>query len=221
MKGLFLFVPAIAILLAGCFDEPTPAYKSVPPETQVYLKDGRIDTFTEDILMRDGKVFVQGSGWTNLSARVSALDAKSINYLNLDRNGLTNVEALTVFTGLKWLRLSGNRLTTLPDLSHAKGLKRVYLRGNLFREIPDTLKLLDGLTDLDVSDNPIESIPEWLVNKKGLENLSFSRTKIKSLPSDLSAWKTLRTLQLGDLRDLSEDEMRRVREALPGTAVVF
>jgi len=220
MKGLFLLGPAM-ILLAGCFDEPTPAYESVLPETQVYLKDGRIDTFTEDVLMKDGKVFVQGSGWTNLSARVSKLDAQPINYLNLDRNGLTNVDALAAFTGLKWLRLSGNRLASLPDLSEAKGLKRVYLRGNLFREVPDTLKALDKLTDLDISDNPVESVPEWLACKKGLENLSFSRTKIKSLPSDLSAWKTLRTLQLGDLRELSEDEMRRVREALPGTAVVF
>lgn len=219
MKGLLLFVPAI--MLAGCFDEPEPAYKSVPPETQVYLKDGRMDTFTEDVLMRDGKVFVHGSGWTNLSARVSKLDVQSIDYLNLDRNGLTNVDALAAFTGLKWLRLSGNRLASLPDLSEAKGLRRVYLRGNLFREVPDALKMLDKLTDLDVSDNPIESVPEWLACKKGLENLSFSRTKIKSLPPDLSAWRSLRTLQLGDLRELSEEEMLRVREALPGTAVVF
>ena len=43
---------------------------------------------------------------------------------------------------------------------------------------------------------------------------------VEKLPEDISAWKSLKQLQLGDLR-LSPDEMKRIRKALPDTAVVF
>ena len=86
--------------------------------------------------------------------------------------------------------------------------------------MPETLKDLPALTDIDLSENPLTEVPRWLAEKKGLENLSFSGTQIAALPDDLSAWRSLLSLQLGGLR-LSAAEMARIRAALPKTAIVF
>ena len=202
--ALYIFRLASAAALcaaaAGCFNEPEPAYKSVPAENRVYLS---------------------GKGLPDLSKVGDAFSAgAAIDYLNLDRNGLTNVNGVASLTGLKWLRLNGNRLSALPDLGPLTKLRRIYLRDNRFESVPETLKDLPALTDIDISGNPLKEVPSWLAAKPGLLNLSFSRTQVTSLPADLSAWKSLKTLQLGDLQ-LSAAEMARVRKALPGVAIVF
>ena len=216
----FTFLLALCAAAAGCFDEPTPAYKTVPAEARVYLKGGKLEKLTDEALLKDGRVFVEGSGWTNLSARVKSLDPASLDYLNLDRNALTNVDAVAAFKGLKWLRLNGNRLSSLPSLSELKSLRRIYLADNAFAAVPEQLKDLPELTDVDLSGNPVKEIPAWLAEKKGLKNLSFSRTQIKKLPDNIDAWKSLKSLQLGEL-SLSPEEMARIRKTLPDVAVVF
>ena len=189
--------------LTGCFNEPEPAYKSVPEGARVYLKE---------------------MGLKDLKAQ--KFDAAKVDYLNLDRNELTNVDEVAALSGLKWLRLNGNRLASLPDLKALVNLRRIYLKNNRLTAVPETLKDLPALTDVDLSGNPIREVPEWLAKKEGLKNLSFSGTQITRLPEDLSAWKSLQSLQLGDLK-LSAEEMARIRKAFDpvgrplGTAVVF
>ncbi len=197
---LTLVAGALA-LAAGCFNEPTPAYKTVPPEARVYLQD---------------------RGLKDLSSCAAELKAGAlIDYVNLDRNALeTFPKELAALTGLKWLRLNDNKLSAIPDLKALVSLRRLYLRGNRFTAVPETLKDLPALTDLDFSQNPLVEIPDWLAAKKGLEGLSFNRTRLTKLPADLSAWKSLKQLQLGDL-NLSAEEMARIRKALPDTAIVF
>ena len=189
----------LCLAVAGCFDEPTPAYKTVPEGARVYLHD---------------------QGLNDLSSCKDALRPDIVDYLNLDRNQLTNVDAVASLTGLKWLRLNENRLAALPDLSGLKKLRRVYLRNNKFTQVPETLKDLPELTDLDISWNDVTEVPDWLAKRKGLENLSFTHTKIKQLPADLRAWRSLKSLQLGDL-DLNPAELSRIRAALPDVAIVF
>ena len=189
----------LCLAAAGCFDEPTPAYKTVPEGARVYLQD---------------------QGLKDLSSCKDALRPDVVDYLNLDRNQLTNVDAVASLTGLKWLRLNENRLAALPDLSELKKLRRVYLRNNKFTQVPETLKDLPELTDLDISWNDVTEVPDWLAKREGLENLSFTHTKIKLLPDDLSAWRSLKSLQLGDL-DLNPAELSRIRAALPDVAIVF
>ena len=43
---------------------------------------------------------------------------------------------------------------------------------------------------------------------------------VTKLPDDLSAWKGLHSLQLGELK-IDAAEMKRIREALPDVAIVF
>ena len=195
---------ALAALAAGCFNEPEPAYKSVPAEARVYLSGKGLKTFTGAL--------------SNRALPVGGVSA--IDYLNLDRNELTNIDEVATLTGLKWLRLNENKLSALPDLKALEKLRRIYLRDNKFTAVPETLKDLASLTDIEMSGNPIKEIPEWLAKKEGLVNLSFNRTRLSKLPEDLSAWKSLRSLQLGEL-NLPADEMARIRKALPKTAIVF
>lgn len=190
------FLPiAAALLVAGCFNEPEPAYKSVPAENRIYLSDKALKAFPENL---------------NVKA----------DYLNLDRNQLEKIDGAEKLTALKWLRLNDNRLAALPDLKALVNLRRIYLRNNRFTAVPETLKGLPALTDIDLSGNPVKEIPDWLAAKEGLKNLSFSRTQITKLPADLKAWRKLQSLQLGDLR-LSAEEMARIRKALPDVAIVF
>ena len=195
----FTFLVALCCAAAGCFDEPTPAYKTVPAEARVYLKEMSLG---------------------DLKGQTAALKADVVDYLNLDRNQLTNVDEVASLSGLKWLRLNDNRLSSLPDLKALASLRRIYLRNNRFASVPEQLKDLPSLTDIDLSGNPLKEIPAWLAEKKGLKNLSFSRTQVKALPANIDAWKTLKSLQLGEL-GLSAEEMARIRKALPDVAIVF
>ena len=181
-------------LLACCFNEPEPAYKSVPAENRVYLSDKGLKALPE-------------------------INAKA-DYLNLDRNQLEKADGVEKLTGLKWLRLNDNQLSALPDLKALVNLRRIYLKNNKFTAVPETLKDLPALTDVELSGNPIKEIPQWLAEKKGLKNLSFSRTQIVKLPENLEAWTSLQCLQLGD-RNISPAEMARIRSALPNVAIVF
>lgn len=195
MPKRFSMLAAALVAVAGCFDEPEPAYKTVPAENRVYLSRRSLKAIPE-------------------------INPKA-DYLNLDRNELESAAGVEKLTELKWLRLNHNRLSALPDLKKLVALRRIYLKNNRFTEVPETLKDLPALTDIELSDNPIREIPKWLAEKRGLENLSFNRTQITRLPDDLSAWASLKSLQLGDLK-LSSAEMARIRKALPSSvAVVF
>ena len=183
-----------AVAVTGCFNEPEPAYKSVPAENRVYLSDKGLKALPE-------------------------VNAKA-DYLNLDRNQLEKADGVEKLTELKWLRLNDNKLSALPDLKGLVNLRRIYLRNNKFAAVPETLKDLPALTDIDLSGNPVKEVPQWLAEKKGLKNLSFSRTQVSKLPENLEAWKTLQRLELGDL-NIPAAEMARIRSALPNVAIVF
>ena len=192
-SALFTF-SFLLVTSSGCFNEPEPAYKSVPAENRVYLSDKALKTVPE-------------------------VNAKA-DYLNLDRNQLEKADGVENLTELKWLRLNDNRLAALPDLKGLVNLRRIYLKNNRFAAVPETLKDLPALTDIDLSGNPIKEVPQWLAEKKGLKNISFSRTQVSKLPENLEAWKSLQCLQLGDL-NISAAEMARIRAALPNVAIVF
>ncbi|MCR5414545.1 MAG: hypothetical protein K6F50_07460 [Kiritimatiellae bacterium] len=213
---------AAHVAAAGMFGEPVSADSTVPPERRVYLKGAGLERLSLEDVHSKGRIFLpQPGGWCNLCDRVGAFDPASLDYLNLDYNSLSDVSVLPAFTGLKWLRLNENRLSALPDLSALKSLRRIYLRDNAFKSVPETLKDLPSLDTIDLSGNAdIKTVPDWLAAKEGLAHLNFSRTGIAGLPADLSAWRSLKSLQLGSLQ-IPLEEMKRIRSSLPDTAVVF
>ena len=222
--SFILTIAALALAMVGCYEDPLfkNAEYLLPAEKRIYLKNAGLAHLTVKSIYEKGLIY--DSFWTNLSSRVVSVEDFSFNtidYLNLDGNSLTNVDEIAKFTSLKWLRLNLNQLSSLPDLSSLTDLRRIYLRGNRFASVPETLKALPLLTDIDLSENrQLAEVPKWLAEKSGLEHLSLSTTSITCLPDDISAWKSLKTLQLGNLH-LSKKEMDRIRLALPKTAVVF
>lgn len=136
-----------------------------------------------------------------------------LEYLNLDRNLLASLPDLSR-TRLRWLRLNGNKLASLPSLPAT--LERLYLADNAFAEVPAKPAALRQLT---LAGNPIASVPDDL--GAGLEWLDLSRTKVTRLPDDLSAWRTLKVLNLARC-PLTDAERGRIRAAFdPNRTVVL
>lgn len=221
-----LTIAALALAMVGCYDEPRSAELTVPAEKRIYLKNAALELLDIGAVYNKGLIY-DNSSWTNLSSRATleefnASKLKLVDYLNLDYNSLTNVDAVVEFSSLKWLRLNNNKLNDLPkNLNHLSNLKSIYLKANKFTSVPEVLKDMRSLVMIDLSYNSgITEVPEWLAKMQGLEDLSFSGTSITSLPEDISAWKSLRILQLGDLK-MTTVEMKRIREALPETTVVY
>ena len=153
--------------------------------------------------------------------------ADTLDYLNLDDNEIAEVpDSLAKLTKLKWLRLNGNKIASLPaSLASLKDMRRIYLKGDpkqggKITAIPEVLKGWTMLEDVTFDGNPITSVPEWLLAMPHLRTVSLNRTNIERLPSDLSGWKRLDFLALGECR-IQKGEMERIRKALPDVAVVF
>jgi Leucine-rich repeat (LRR) protein len=225
-SGCILAVAALVVAAAGCYDEPVSAEATVSAEKRIYLKNTDLARLTVEAVYEKGLIY--DSKWTNLSSRISldkfkADGLKSVDYLNLDCNKLTNAAAIVEFPSLKWLRLNSNNLSSLPTNGFARlsKLRKIYLADNRFTAVPKQLEELPSLKEIDLSGNiGIKEIPDWMAKKQGFEDLSFSGTSIEKLPEDLSAWRSLRLLRLGELK-MSGGEMKRIREALPDTTVVF
>lgn len=225
--SFILTIAALALAMVGCYEDPLfkNAEYLLPAEKRVYLKNAGLAHLTVKSVYEKGLIY--DSFWTNLSSRATLEEfksskVKSIDYLNLDYNSLTNVDVVVEFSSLKWLRLNDNRLNDLPkNLNILSNLKSIYLKANKFTSVPEVLKDMRSLVMIDLSYNSgITEVPEWLAKMQGLEDLSFSGTSITSLPEDISAWRSLRILQLGDLK-MTTVEMKRIREALPETTVVY
>ena len=223
--GFILAVAASLLATAGCYDEPVSAEATVPAEKRIYLKDTNLGHLTVEGVYENG--LIHDSHWTNLSSRVDLAAftnvLKSVDYLNLDYNKFTNVDAVVEFPALKWLRLNSNNLSSLPTdgLERLSKLRKIYLADNKFSVVPEQLKNLSSLKSIDLSGNiGIKEVPDWMAKMQGLEDLSLSGTSIEKLPDDISAWKSLKLLRLGELK-MSGSEMKRIRESLPDTTVVF
>ena len=170
-----LALAAALLAVAGCFDEPVPASRTVPAENRIWLTE---------------------KGLADLSAQTLAPAA---DYLNLDRNQLTNVAPVAALKALKWLRLNDNRLEQLPDLKGLSNLRRIYLKNNRFKAVPETLKDLPQLTDIELSGNPIGAIFAQQVRFSSGKNVLGEPVDVRAYVADLRESERRRDLRLKEL----------------------
>lgn len=137
---------------------------------------------------------------------------KQLSYLNLDRNRITTLPDLRPLP-LRWLRLNENQLTQWPQLPNS--IERLYLAHNRITSIATKPT---NLQEADLSYNPITQLPDDF--GAGLIRLDLAYTQLKALPQDLSAWQTLRFLNLAGC-PLSNKEKDRLQKSFPSTTTLL
>ncbi|XP_074523998.1 leucine-rich repeat-containing protein 40 [Halichoeres trimaculatus] len=95
-------------------------------------------------------------------------------------------------------------------------LTKLLLSSNQLTELSDDIKLLPGLTTLDLHDNQLSSLPSAVGELQELQQLRLSHNQLKTLPVEVCTLKSLRSLtlqqnlleslpeELGNLENLTE-----------------
>jgi len=109
------------------------------------------------------------------------LTFKNLEFLNLSRNELTNIDDIHFreMTFLKKLDLSRNKLVTLPnDIIKLPQLTILYVQNNKLNKFPDNMRELRSLNTIDASVNDFVSIGDQLENIPNLEDLNLKDCKL-------------------------------------------
>ncbi|CAA0123923.1 Internalin B [Halioglobus japonicus] len=85
-------------------------------------------------------------------------NAQQLTTLDCSFAGISNLEGLSVFTGLTMLRLSDNQVRNLLELTQMTSLEALYLDDNKVVD-PVPLEQLSALRHLDLSGNPTLQCP--------------------------------------------------------------
>jgi hypothetical protein len=106
--------------------------------------------------------------------------------------------AIGCFTRLRMLSLQNNLLNSLPMEMGRLPLRGLNLHRNHFKAIPEVFSLLQGVEELDLSNNDIEDLTETspLWRMRSLEKLDLSYNRITKLPDQFSRLRSLKTLDL-------------------------
>ncbi|XP_040896012.1 leucine-rich repeat-containing protein 40 [Toxotes jaculatrix] len=95
-------------------------------------------------------------------------------------------------------------------------LTKLLLSSNQLTQLSDDIRLLPGLTTLDLHDNQLSSLPSALGELQELQQLRLSHNQLTSLPAELCSLKNLHSLtiqqnlleslpeELGQLKNLTE-----------------
>jgi signal peptidase I len=118
------------------------------------------------------------------------------------------------------LNLSYNAISTLYKDNSLRKLECLNLSDNAISEIPKSFGLIKKLKTLDLSDNQIKVIPPEIMNLNKLEELKLENNQLTCLPAQIGKLNKLKLLKLKGNK-FSEDEKKRIRNALPGTQIIF
>ena len=123
--------------------------------------------------------------------------------LVLADNDLTEIsERVGDLASLRMLDLGHNRLSDLPaGLGRLEDLSDfLYLHDNRLTKLPDTLRGLQRLRYLNISENAFEIFPEVVTAMRGLIELRVTDNRLNELPSSIAQLKSLRELHLRNNR---------------------
>ncbi|DBA70627.1 TPA: hypothetical protein ACH3X2_012011 [Trebouxia sp. C0005] len=134
--------------------------------------------------------------------------------LHLQHKGITKLESLEAYTGLKTLYLESNAIADIEGLDALINLRCLYLGKNMIHEIAG-LDTLTQLESLDLSENDIRCV-EGLATLPKLKFLSLAGNKLESLgdTQQLQHCQSLVTLDLSSNR-LNDEEAVHLIMTLP------
>lgn len=110
---------------------------------------------------------------------ITAKTAAQIQFLDLDKQGISDLSGLEYFTGLERLKLQDNQIQDLKPLQNLTHLTELWLRKNKVTDLTP----LQGLTELKtllLTNNAVSDLQPL----KGLQNLNqlvFENNKVKDL----------------------------------------
>ena len=109
---------------------------------------------------------------------------KSVEYLRLDGNMLSKIEAgdFETFTNLKYISLGGNGIRNVASgaFDKLKNLTEIHLRDNKIRDLPKGIfQHNQQLSEIDLENNRLTNIPD-LSGIKYLNRLFLQRNQIKT-----------------------------------------
>ncbi|MEM7037509.1 MAG: hypothetical protein AAF570_11050, partial [Bacteroidota bacterium] len=134
-------------------------------------------------------------------------DLTEVMHLVARYNALTDLSPkIAQLTKLEALDLSFNQLRALPEaLWEVEGLHDLNVSNNLLHHVPMPDKV-HGLKALMLDRNPLEGLPDGLERLKWLELLSLYGCELGRIPDFVWEMRTLRDLELGDngLKNLPE-----------------
>lgn len=110
---------------------------------------------------------------------ITAKTAAQIQFLDLDKQGISDLSGLEYFTGLERLKLQGNQIQDLKPLQNLTHLTELWLRKNKVTDLTP----LQGLTELKtllLTNNAVNDL-QPLKGLQNLDQLVFENNKVKDL----------------------------------------
>lgn len=209
-KANLLLSTALSAAVCASF---TLAFYSVPVEAQVGNTgnraaamqdgegtevDGNIVIEFKDPKFKDKILDLMHNFYKLIPQDVNEITAKTaaqIQFLDLDKQGISDLSGLEYFTGLERLKLQGNQIQDLKPLQNLTHLTELWLRKNKVTDLTP----LQGLTELKtllLTDNLIEDL-EPIEGLNKLQMLDLRDNQI----DDLTPLKDLHNLTVLDVSD--------------------
>ncbi len=124
---------------------------------------------------------------------------------------------MLVLSGLIDFNLRG---TPFPSsMCKHTNLKTIKARNIGFTSLPDCIGELVNLEKLLINSNTFETLPDAFGNMKALTDLDISSNNLKSLPESIYTLTQLKTLTVSNGNQLSDEDMKRLKAALPNTKI--
>lgn len=145
----------------------------VDENTVIEFKDAKLKAKILDLMHTFYKLIPQDVN------EITAGTAAKIQFLDLDKQGISDLSGLEYFTGLERLKLQGNQIQDLKPLQNLTHLTELWLRKNKVSDLTP----LQGLTELQtllLTNNAVSDLQPL----KGLPNLNqlvFENNKVKDL----------------------------------------
>lgn len=110
---------------------------------------------------------------------ITAKTAAQIQFLDLDKQGISDLSGLEYFTGLERLKLQGNQIQDLKPLQNLTHLTELWLRKNKVTDLTP-LQGLTALKTLLLTNNAVNDL-QPLKGLQNLDQLVFENNKVKDL----------------------------------------